>query len=196
MVRPKDRKTSIKQEIETWTVRILDNHLNLKNFSTPAVDHMSESYREQRDCLPLSWSREEHLNNLRKHFRTMPDFHLKILNISSRIDEDHGRATVYTWCQVTRAAGDFEREVVSVMHWERRQSRWLCVKNHDVRGPPAWVDHMMGMSILPRRERAMLMPIHPTLRVRSLLTTLCLWRASLVERCASRRLPFSSSRAT
>lgn len=130
------KKESTGQYLENLAVQILDINLNQKNNSHPLlIQHMSPSFRGNHDALPKVNNRNDHQANLKKHLDKQPDFHVKILNHSSDVDESRGRATVYLWYEIHGLEHGLGREAVAVLNWERKQGNWMIIKHTGMRGP-------------------------------------------------------------
>lgn len=123
------------EQIETWSVQILNEHCNEKTFESAGTTHMAETFRATHDGLPTARTLGQHIGNLQKHYVANPDFHLTILNCSSEVDETRGRATVYLFFQLTGLVDNTARESIAALQWERKRDEWLCVKHTGLRGP-------------------------------------------------------------
>jgi hypothetical protein len=133
---PVRKKESTGEYLESLSDTILDINLNSKDTQHPLIiKHMSPAFRGKHDALPKVNTRDDHQSNLKKHLAAQPDFHVKILNHSSEVDDSRGRATVYIWYEITGLAHGLEREAVAVLSWERRQGVWMIMKHQGMRGP-------------------------------------------------------------
>lgn len=133
------KKEATGQYLENLSIQILDVSLNQKNPTHPLlVQHMSPSFRGNHDALPKVSNRKDHQASLKKHLDKQPDFHVKVLNHSSDVDESRGRGTVYLWYEIHGLEHGLGREAVAVLSWERKQGNWMIIKHTGMRGPSGY----------------------------------------------------------
>lgn len=87
----------ITEHIEILSKRIIEDNCNSKQFhDSPAVQaSMAHNFRSEHDGMPNAVSLREHLDNLQVQLKSMPKFHVDIMNFSSQVEDNQGRATVY-----------------------------------------------------------------------------------------------------
>ena len=137
---PSSGPATLAESLESWSTQILEDHCNAKKFNTESTGFMAPSFRAKHDGLPTARSRQQHLDNLKRHFSVMPEFHLELLNCSSEVDEQQGLGMVYMFFRLSKLVGDLQRESIAVLKWERRHGEWLCVKHTGLRGPSGFPD--------------------------------------------------------
>jgi len=109
------------------------NHKDLAH--STMWDSVSSNIRAWNDMLPVACTRDELASNIETNHMCQPDYHTEIINVSSSIDEVHGRATVFLHLMVLGLSCGHTREAIASFHWERRQGQWLCIKLVAFRGP-------------------------------------------------------------
>ncbi|KAK3634973.1 hypothetical protein LTR56_014937 [Elasticomyces elasticus] len=119
--------TKTGQQLEKLSVAIL-NVLNTRNLSDPVLAHLSPLYQASFGTKIISNDLASFMRNIDIVLTQNPDYHHLILNTSSEVDEDKGRASVWVSHKGTGFPIDeFERESVKVMKWERCSGKWMCM---------------------------------------------------------------------
>jgi len=139
---PRDTGTmNTRERPELLSVAILEDHCNDKKLDGGLItDYMVRSFRFRHDGMLTARSRDQHLQNLKNHYQTVPDFRMDFVNCSANVDEVSGVASVYMFFKLSGLLPDFRRESVAILRWEKRHGEWVCVKYEGVRGPAGLPD--------------------------------------------------------
>jgi len=129
-----DCNAAVRNHIDARAIMMLERCNNLVG-DKGTIAYVAPSFRATHDGLPTATCRRHFIDSLKRHLKTMPDFHLEVLNSSSEVDEERGKGTVFVFFRLTGVGNHLERESVAVMQWEKRHGEWLCIKHEGMRGP-------------------------------------------------------------
>ncbi|EMC97985.1 hypothetical protein BAUCODRAFT_120901 [Baudoinia panamericana UAMH 10762] len=129
--------------LEHLSRAIIEECGNAKNFDSPIMSLMAPTFSAVHDSLTTFENRADFLVGMKAHFHMFPRAHLEVLNTSSDVDDEAGRADVFLFFRISGVGRglDLKRECVALMQWERRENgQWMAVRYKGMRGSASFRD--------------------------------------------------------
>jgi hypothetical protein len=120
--------------------RALMHHINIRSYSAALSELLTSDFRGAYNALYLALSSKEHIASIGNVLKVSPDYHLRVQNSSSNVDEEKGSATVWVFSSVHgipfhKNVDGIVRETVIVFYWRRKREGWRNWKQVAIRGP-------------------------------------------------------------
>ncbi|EME40350.1 hypothetical protein DOTSEDRAFT_82939 [Dothistroma septosporum NZE10] len=150
-----DKRDSWISDEDAWqrvSGRSLKTASRLEKLSTTAVEAINNrSFNEAKesplfasgfsakfDDLEETASLSEHADYLRSVAEAHPEYSVRVVNVSSNVDEAGGAATVYILMSVSGRPRSIRRQAMSVVRWIRQDNGvWLIASASIMRGMTA-----------------------------------------------------------
>jgi len=142
---PADDTVATARYLEDLAIRLMLAHNKLDDPQSKDLIrlHMDPHFQMVDDSphncpFPPSNNLDTHLHNVAQHYKTHPDFEIRIHNVTAQVDED-GRHAIVWLTEAGAGSLDnkmFNRESVSRLYfrWRKRDRKWSWYKHNCVRG--------------------------------------------------------------
>ena len=110
--------------------------LNDRNFNDLMKQYCAPSIQGKHESMSPASGFEDLQENIRTLLKNCPDYRQEVVSTSARVSERNGTATVWIVQMITGLPDGMWRESVSVLSWERRNSKWVCMSHKGLRGLP------------------------------------------------------------